>query len=284
MITRNPMQLKALIKNLAKLKGISAQLLMQNYMLERLLERISISQYQSYFILKGGFLIASIVGLDTRTTMDLDTTIKGLPLTLDTAQRFFTDICLISVDDDISFEVLDCSNIRETDDYNGIRVSLCATYLTMSVPLKVDVTTGDRITPSEIEYDFSLLFDERKIKILAYNIETILAEKLETILSRGIGNTRPRDFYDVYILYSLRKRKYRPNILRQALTETADKRGSSIILPQYKSILQRIEADTQMNLFWQKYCDDFSYARGIEFAKVCRVIIDLCAEIIIPSQ
>jgi predicted nucleotidyltransferase component of viral defense system len=273
------MQLKALIKNLAKEKGISAQLVMQNYLLERLLERISLSRYQTNFILKGGFLIASIVGLDTRATMDLDTTVKGFDLNLDTARKVFAEICRIPVEDDVSFEVLDCADIRETDDYPGIRVSLRAAYLTLSVPLKVDVTTGDRITPAEIEYELPLLFDDRKIRVLAYNLETILAEKIETILSRGIANTRPRDFYDVYVLRALRKKKYRPKILRQALDATAKKRGSASILPQYESILQSIETDAQMNRFWVKYCEDFPYAKGIGFVQVCASIREVCDEL-----
>lgn len=272
------MQLKALIKNVAKEKGISAQLLMQNYMLERLLERISLSRYRSNFILKGGFLIASIVGLDTRTTMDLDTTLKGFPLTLETARRTFTDICHIEVQDDVTLQVIDCSVIRETDDYPGIRVSLQATYLTLSVPLKVDVTTGDRITPGEIEYEFPLLFDDRKIVVLAYNLETILAEKIETILSRGIANTRPRDFYDVYILCSLRNKKYRPKILKQALVETSTKRGSSTIIPKYETILEGIEQDEQMNSFWEKYRENFTYAKGIKFSEACDTVLRLCRE------
>lgn len=273
------MQLKAMVKNLAKEKVISAQLVMQNYMLERLLERISLSRYHSNFILKGGFLIASIVGLDTRATMDLDTTVKGFTLTLDAAREAFTEICQLPVEDDMSFEFLDCADIRETDDYPGIRVSLRAVYLTLSVPLKVDVTTGDRITPAEIEYELPLLFDDRKISVLAYNLETILAEKIETILSRGIANTRPRDFYDVYVLRALRKKKYRPKILRQALDATAKKRGSTVILPQYETILQAIESDAQMNRFWVKYREEFSYAKDIEFAQVCVSVREICREL-----
>lgn len=276
MITRNPMQLKALVKNLAKEKGISPQLVMQNYMMERLLERISLSRYQSNFILKGGFLIASLVGLNSRATMDLDTTVKGFELNLDTARKVFTEICRISLEDDVSFEFLDCADIRESDDYPGIRVSLCAVYLTLSVPLKVDVTTGDRITPSEIEYALPLMFDDRKIRVLAYNLETILAEKIETILSRGIANTRPRDFYDVYVLRALQRKKYRPKILSQALDATAKKRGSESTLPQYVPILQSIETDAQMNRFWLKYCEDFPYAKGINFAQVCASIREIC--------
>ena len=177
MITKNPMQLKAFIKNKAAEKHISAQLVMQNYMLERLLERILLSPYKNNFILKGGFLISAIVGLDTRATMDLDTTIKGFTLTHEAIRKIFTEICAVQIADDVQFEVVGISDIRETDDYPGIRVALKANYPPISVPLTVDVTTGDMITPREVEYTFSLLFDDRTISILAYNLETILAEK-----------------------------------------------------------------------------------------------------------
>jgi len=189
MITKNPMQLKAFIKNKAAEKHISAQLVMQNYMLERLLERISLSPYKNNFILKGGFLISAIVGLDTRATMDLDTTIKGFTLTHEAIRKIFTEICAVQIADDVQFEIVGISDIRETDDYPGIRVALKANYPPISVPLTVDVTTGDMITPREVEYTFSLLFDDRTISILAYNLETVLAEKLETVLSRNIANT-----------------------------------------------------------------------------------------------
>ena len=197
MITKNPMQLKAYIKKKAAEKHISAQLVMQNYMLERLLERISLSPYKHNFIIKGGFLVSAIVGLDTRATMDLDTTIKGFTLTHEAILSIFKDVCAVQIDDDVQFEVLGVADIRETDDYPGIRVSLKANYPPISVPLTVDVTTGDMITPREIEYTFSMLFDDRTISVLAYNLETVLAEKLETVLSRNIANTRPRDYYDI---------------------------------------------------------------------------------------
>ena len=156
MITKNPMQLKAFIKNKAAEKNISAQIIMQNYMLERLLERISLSEYRNNFILKGGFLIAAIVGLDTRATMDLDTTIKGFPLSHESIREIFEKVCAIKIEDDISFKLLRTTDIREGDDYPGMRVSLVAEYPPLSVPLTVDVTTGDRITPREVEYSFKL--------------------------------------------------------------------------------------------------------------------------------
>ena len=231
MITKNPMQLKAFIKKKAAEKNISAQLVMQNYMLERLLERISLSSYKHNFILKGGFLISAIVGLDTRATMDLDTTIKGFTLTHEVIRSIFKEICAIQIDDDVQFEVVGVSDIREGDDYPGIRVALKANYPPISVPLTVDVTTGDIITPREVEYTFSLLFDDRTISILAYNLETVLAEKLETVLSRNIANTRPRDYYDVHILYALRGAECDKATLRRALERTTRQRHDPDELP-----------------------------------------------------
>lgn len=272
MITSNAMQLKAYVKKMADEKNISAQLVMQNYMMERLLERVSLSKYKENFILKGGFLIAAIVGLDTRTTMDLDTTIKGFELNHDSIREIFEDICKISVKDDVTFSVNRTTNIRETDYYPGIRVSLTANYPPLKVPMTVDVTTGDKITPCEIEYAFRLLFDERSISIMAYNLETILAEKLETVLSRNIANTRPRDFYDIYILYTLRGSECDPAILKTALEETAMKRGSLSVLGQYKSIVDSIQKDSRMQSFWTNYQKEFNYAKDISFNQTCDMV------------
>lgn len=233
MITKNPMQFKAIIKKKAAEAKASPQLVMQNYMLERLLERISLSEYKYNFILKGGFLISAIAGLDTRTTMDLDTTIKGFDLTEESIRNIFETICSINVNDDIKFELINIYSIRESADYQGFRVTLNANYLPISVPISVDVTTGDAITPKEIEYDYSLLFDERKIKILAYNLETILAEKIETVLSRGAANTRSRDFYDIYILFKIRGASYDKKVLFRAVEKTANSRGTKSLLKMY---------------------------------------------------
>jgi len=277
--TNNPMQLKAYIKKKAAEKNISAQLVMQNYMLERLLERISVSKYQSNLILKGGFLISAIVGLDTRATMDLDTTIKGLDVTHDTIRRIFEEISSIPIEDDVKFEVLDTADIREGDDYPGIRVAMRANYPPLAVPLTVDVTTGDKITPKEIEYSFKLLFDDRTIKIMAYNLETVLAEKLETIVTRGIANTRPRDFYDIYILYKLRGHECDRSVLKSALVETASKRKSIAVMSNYKTILNSIAESEQLKGFWRKYQTDFDYSKDIDFTDVCHLIIQIFDEI-----
>lgn len=272
MITKNPMQLKAFIKNKAAEKHISAQLVMQNYMLERLLERISLSRYKNNFILKGGFLISAIVGLDTRTTMDLDTTIKGFTLTHEAIHSIFQKICAIEIEDDVNFEIAGVSDIREGDDYPGIRIALKANYPPISVPLTVDVTTGDMITPREVEYTFSLLFDNRSISILAYNLETVLAEKIETVLSRNIANTRPRDYYDVHILYALRGAECDKTTLRHALERTTQKRGSGRIMEQYPEIMEEIRGSDQLLKLWNKYTREYEYAKDISFDDTCNTI------------
>ena len=204
---KNAMQLKAYVKNIAKEKDISAQLVLQNYMLERYLERVSLSEYRDKYIIKGGFLIASLVGLESRATMDLDATIKGYPVNEDSIRSMVESIISVPVDDGISFQIKDIGLIREDDEYGGIRVSLNANYEKMAVPLKLDITTGDKITPGEIEYSYKLMMEERSISILSYNLSTILAEKLETVVSRGDQNTRPRDYYDIFILSKLQDKR-----------------------------------------------------------------------------
>lgn len=275
MITKNPMQLKAFIKNKAIEKKISAQLVMQNYMLERLLERISLSPYKNNFILKGGFLIAAIVGLDTRATMDMDATVKGFELTHECIGKIFLDICNIELADGIHFNVTRITDIREGDIYPGIRVSLGATYPPLNVPLSVDVTTGDKITPGEIEYTFHLLFEDRSISVLAYNLETIFAEKIETVLSRNITNTRPRDFYDLYILYALCGDKYNPQTLKTAVEQTCQRRGSLSILSEYEVIMKSIQGNPTMKDFWRRYQKEFDYAKEITFDDTCNTILDI---------
>ena len=276
---KNVMQLKAIIKNLAKEKHISAQLVMQNFMLERLLERISVSKYKQNFILKGGFLIAAMVGLDTRATMDMDATIKGLPVNEQTIREMFGEICRIELDDDVSFSVRSIGEIREGDEYMGYRVSLSANYPPMAVPLKLDITTGDRITPKEIEYRFKLLLEDRSISVLAYNLETIMAEKLETVISRGDQNTRPRDYYDIYILTKLQYSNINIEGLKKALSATTEKRGSSIVVKDYRRIMNAVENSDIMQRQWNNYQKDFDYATDILFKDVCEAVVKLMGDL-----
>lgn len=269
------MQLKALVKNIAKEKNISAQLVLQNYILERLLERISLSEYQKKFILKGGMLIAAMVGLDSRATMDMDATIKRYPLNEKSIRKAFDSIILIDAHDDITFEIVSIKEIREDTDYGGLRVSLNAKFEDLNVPLKVDVTVGDIITPKEIIYKFDLLFEPRQIEVYAYNLETVLAEKVETIISRSTANTRPRDFYDVYILTKFQSTNISTPIFAAALHGTAQKRNSVQSLSSSEKILHDISNDRTMNERWRHYQKEFNYASDIEFTDVLNSIKEL---------
>lgn len=270
---KNAMQLKAVVKNIAKEKKISAQLVLQNYMLERFLERVSVSEYRNNFIIKGGFLIASMVGLNSRATMDMDATIKRYPVSEETIQKMVEEIIKINLEDEITFTFKNIGEIREGDEYTGYRVALSANYPPMAVPLKLDITTGDKITPREVEYEYKLMMEDRSICVLAYNMATILAEKLETVISRGDQNTRPRDFYDIYILTKLQAENIDLETLAFALDATTRKRESSSVVKQYHKIMETVRNSEIMNSQWQNYQKDFDYAAGIEFRETCDAVV-----------
>ena len=275
----NIMQLKAKIKNISKEKNISAQLVLQNYMMERFIERIALSDFQDQMIIKGGLLISSIVGLDSRATMDIDMTLKGKPVNEAFILDYINEISRININDEVIFDVVSITEIREMDDYFGFRVSLIAGIGTMKIPLKIDITTGDKIIPSEISYEYPLMFENRSIKIKAYNLETILSEKIETIISRGNQNTRMRDFYDVYILLKLKSKNIDYNILRLAIEETSKKRDSLNLLLNYKEIISNIENNNEMLVRWENYQNSFNYARTINFNEICKFLIEILEKI-----
>lgn len=261
----NAMQLKGIIKNMAAKTGIKANALLQNYMLERLLERISVSEYKCKFILKGGMLISAMVGLDSRTTMDMDATIKGIDFSKEALLSILEQIIIVSVQDDVRFDLKGIEEIREESEYGGYRISLDATYETIVVPLKIDISTGDIITPKEVLYSFDLLFEDRKIEILAYNLETVLAEKFETIISRGLLNTRARDFYDAYILTTLQEKNINRVDFKNALTSTATKRETLDKVNNSLSITREIQDDKTLQNIWKAYTKKFDYAEDILF-------------------
>lgn len=263
----NAMSLKAKIRNIAKQKNIPAQVIMQNYMFERLLTRLSVSDYKDKFVLKGGMLVAAIVGLDNRATMDLDTTLKNLPLTPESIKTALTEICSISCDDDVVFELGNISPIREDDIYGGYRVMIKAKYETILTSLSIDVSTGDAITPNPAEYTFSEIFDDEKsYRLWAYNIETVMAEKVETILRRSVFNTRPRDFYDAYILSTTQR--FDKALFAEALKATAAHRETTEQIADIPVIIKNIEESAELRAMWEKYRKQFAYAVNIEYEKI----------------
>lgn len=267
----NAMSLKAKIRNIAKKKNIPAQVILQNYMFERLLVRLSVSDYREKFVLKGGMLVAAIVGLDNRATMDLDTTLKNLPLTPDAIHSALEQICAIRFDDGVSFEIGTISPIREDDIYGGYRVMLNAWFDTIVTPLSIDVSTGDAITPHAGQYNFSEIFDDEKTyELWAYNIETVMAEKVETILRRSVFNTRPRDFYDAYILATTQK--FDQAVFENALQATANHRDTARQIEDVPGILRNIEECPELKTMWERYRKQFTYAAGIEYEQIINVL------------
>lgn len=277
---RTPEQLKGIIRNLAKEKGIHAQEILQIYMFERIIERLSVSPYKDNFILKGGLLISAILGIEERTTMDMDTTIKGLLMKKENIKNIINEILNQEVNDGIEFQLIDVSPIREEDKYENFRVSIQAVYGKMKIPMKIDITTGDVITPQEVQFLYPLLFEDRHIKIKAYTQETIMAEKFETIMSRNVGNTRTRDFYDLHLLYHLYHKNANWNILKEAVFATADRRGSLSILNNIEQILVALNESDYLKNSWKRYQSQNLYARNISYSDIMKTMHLLIRKII----
>ena len=269
-------QLKDLIRNLSKEVGIEAHVLIRKYMMERFLERVSSSKYNGSFILKGGMLVAAFVGVEARATMDIDTTIKGIPVTIVDMERTITEISNIDLDDNVKFRIKKVSEIMDEAEYSGIRFSMDAVLDGAVIPLKIDISTGDVITPREIAYSYKLMFEDRTIPIMTYPIETVLAEKLETVISRSITNTRMRDFYDIHIL--LKSQNIDADILALALERTAKKRGNFSLLDNAESVLKIVKSDEGMKRLWNIYQKKFKYAGEYTWDEVIHSVRKLSIE------
>ena len=272
-------QLKALVRNLSKGDSTRAQIIIRNYVMERFLERLSLSPYRDNLILKGGTLVAAMVGLDNRSTLDVDATIKNLPLTEESVRKIVGDITAVAIDDGMSFEIKSVAPIMDDAEYPGIRVSLDTTLETMHTPLKIDFSTGDVITPREVSYSFKLLFEDRAISILAYNLETVLAEKLETLIARGTANSRMRDFYDIFALEQSQSHNIDKAVLKTAFANTSEQRGSSAVMEGMGVILDEVENSPGMAELWKSYQRKFEYASDIGWDNVMQAVRKLCEDI-----
>ena len=264
--------IKGKIRSLAEKKNLKSQEFLQIYFFERFLERLSKSKYKNNFIIKGGFLISSLIGIENRTTMDMDSTVKGIALKEERIKEIVEEIINIDVDDGIKFEIKDISYIREEDEYENFRISLIANVGKTKNPMKLDLTTGDAITPREIEYTYPFIFSKENIKIMAYPLETILAEKFETIIRRNITTTRMRDFYDLYTLYKLKKDEIKYEILKEAIERTSKKRGSQEIIKDSEEIIEDIKNDSYLRSLWDVYLSENKYIGDLKFDKVVGVV------------
>ena len=267
----NANSFKAKIKNIAREKGIPAQQVQQNYLIEQVLKLISESRYKDSFIVKGGFLIGQMIGLDKRTTMDLDVTLKGQPLSEENIQSIFKEI-INRPSESFQFEIDRLEPIRQDDEYGGFSLKLKATFDTLREDVIIDITTGDQITPREISYQMQSVFSENKLEVWTYNLETVLAEKLETIIRRGAASTRPRDRYDLYTLYHLRKDEIDVPVLKSAVHNTAKKRESLDILINWEEQLDAIRSSDYQNQLWSSYQKSFRYASEISFEESVEVV------------
>lgn len=246
-------QLKDKVRNISKGDNNIAKTLIRNFMMERFLERVSLSRYNDNFILKGGMLVASIVGVNMRATMDIDTTVKALPLKEADIRRIISEICAIPIEDGVSFRITSVSNIMEDFEYPGIRLMLEAVLERMRQPIKIDISTDDVITPAAVEYNYKLMFEERTIMVLSYNKETLLAEKIQTILARGIANTRLRDFYDVYEVMKMCADDVDAGVFREAYEVTCKRRDTVFSKDEIKEILDQLKENEEMRLLWERF-------------------------------
>ena len=274
----NANSFKAKIKNISKDKGIPAQQVQQHYLIEQVLKLISTSSYRDSFIVKGGYLIGQMIGLDKRTTMDLDVTLKGTEMSRENLIHIFEEI-LCSKTDGFSFSVDKLEPIRQDDEYGGFSLKLNATFDTLKEVVFIDITTGDKITPREITYSMTSIFTNESIKIWTYNLETVLAEKLETIISRGLASTRPRDRYDLFTLYKLRKEEINLEVLKNALENTAEKRKSKDTIYNWEEQVRGIEISDYQKEIWIRYQRQFKYAKDISFDNSVQVIREIMKQI-----
>ena len=274
---KTPEQLKGAIRNIAAKKNLRPQEVLQMFLFERVLERLANSNYRNNFILKGGLLISSMLGISERTTMDMDTTVRGISMEEEEIVSVVKEILSVDVDDGIKFMLKTIEPIREDDAYNNFRVHLTAQYGQINAPMKIDITTGDTITPAAVQYSYPLSFEERSIPILAYTLETVLAEKYETIIRRNIGTTRARDFYDLHMLYQYHKDEIRMDILKTAVLHTARKRGSLEEINDWKEVLHDIREEPILNQLWKNYTSENNYASKLAFSEVLDTVDEIAS-------
>ena len=271
-----PEQLKGRIRNIAKENKADARTLLRLYMMEHFLERVASSQYKNNFIIKGGILVTAMIGVAHRSTMDIDTSIKNQNLSIKDASRIVNEIKDIDLNDGIVFEVKEVLQIMDEMEYPGIRFTMNAVMGKLVTPIKIDISTGDAITPNAIEYQYKLLLDNRSIQLLSYNLETMLSEKLQTVLARGVLNTRMRDFYDIEMLLSIYGKDIDTDILKKAFEATCQKRGTIYLREQSTDIISTISNDKEMHSRWELYQKKFPYAANINYEDIMESIKHLC--------
>lgn len=268
-------QLKGRLKSVAAKNGADARILLREYMMERFLERLSKSKYREKFVIKGGILVAAIVGVSMRSTMDIDATITGFDLELSEAERILNDIIIIDVGDDVRFKIIKSSNIMDQMEYPGLRFELDAYMETIYSRIKIDISTGDVITPRAVKFNYKSILDDEEIALWSYNIETVLGEKLQTVLARSVINTRMRDFYDIYILQKVCDKEIDNFLFADAFRATCRKRETVGIYDRAHEIIKDISDSNDLQQNWIRYQRKYLYASDISYDDVVGGVLEL---------
>ena len=280
---KNKDSLKVKVSNIALSTNIPNKYLIQSFMFEALLKRISVSKYKDKFIIKGGLLLSSIFGVNLRSTMDLDTTIKGLPLDRTTITKVVNEIISIDLKDNIKLEIENIKDIREEELYSGFNINLKAEFDGLRTNLMIDITTGDVITYKEVQFEYKTLFDNEIVNIMTYNYETIIAEKFEAIISRNIDNTRMKDYYDLYMFVNLKWNDIDKTILRKAIFNTSEKRETLNYIENADKYIELINEDSKLKSLWKNYQNNYAYAKDISFENTIAAI-KVINGVIVPAK
>ena len=271
--------IKRLAKEIENKYDLNYYEILQRYMFERVLERIFVSKYQDNFILKGGLLLSAMFGIDNRMTKDMDATITGIDVSKDKMLKVLNEILSINLKDGVKFDVIDITDIREDDEYGGNKYHIVGKLQSLKVNLEIDISTGDKVTPRELKYKYPLIFEDRTIMITSYNIETILAEKIETVLRRGVFNSRMKDFYDIYYFLTKLRKEIDINILKEAVDNTFTKRDSFEYLNDYEQIIDSIIGNERLEKLWNIYSNKYKYANGIDINEILSLLKDIIKEL-----
>lgn len=271
--------IKRLAKEIENKYDLNYYEILQRYMFERVLERISVSKYQDNFILKGGLLLSAMFGIGNRMTKDMDATITGIDVSKDKMLKVLNEILSINLKDDVKFDVVDITDIREDDEYGGNKYHIVGKLQSLKVNLEIDISTGDKVTPRELKYKYPLIFEDRTIMISSYNIETILAEKIETVLRRGVFNSRMKDFYDIYYFLTKLRKDIDINVLKEAMDNTFTKRNSFEYLKDYEQIIDSIIGNERIEKLWNIYSNKYKYASGIDITEILNILKDIIKEL-----
>lgn len=267
--------IKRLAKEIENKYNLNYYEILQRYMFERVLERISVSRYQDNFILKGGLLLSAMFGIGNRMTKDMDATITGMDVSKNKMLKVLNEILSINLKDGVKFDVVDITDIREDDEYGGNKYHIVGKLQSLKVNLEIDISTGDKVTPRELKYKYPLIFEDRTIIISSYNIETILAEKIETVLRRGVFNSRMKDFYDIYYFLTKLRKEIDINILKEAVNHTFTKRNSFEYLNDYEQIIDSIIGNERLEKLWNIYSNKYKYANGININEILNLLKDI---------